>query len=385
MNNTSLAQNLSSNKIKEDLSFLKRNLLSIHPNPFFKISEKEFDKYVNNFPQKPNIFDFVKLVSSIGDSHTQVKSLMNYLGEYIFPFSSEYFQDGFYITETEKKESSNIGRKIKAINNVDINKIEKEISSLFACENIELTKERLSEWIYEPIFLEYLSITKEQYLEIKLEDTESFKITPILRQEKLFNPRNDKIKDSVTLNIRNPLKTFYFKDLSSYYIQYNRSAKESSTLITQIIEEVKKIKPQNVIIDLRNNNGGGSLVLDSLIDYLQENKNNITSYIFISRKTYSAAVVNALDLSDISGSVLMGETTSGAPTKFGQAEKDIVLPHSKIKVSIATKYFDEKEFKFGEPLKPSIEIHESIEDFLNGKDIVWEKYLSLIKEKDQSF
>ena len=54
---------------------------------------------------------------------------------------------------------------------------------------------------------------------------------------------------------------------------------------------------------------------------------------------------------------------------------EIVLPNSKIVLSVSTKYFEEKGYEFGAPLVPKIEVKESIQEYLGGIDVDWKEFL----------
>jgi hypothetical protein len=361
---------LDKHKIQEDLTFLKKCLKKFHPNPFFKTSEKSFNQRLHNFPSNPEIFDFIKLVSSLRDSHTRVHGLMEYLGSRVYPIDVIYLKDSyFYVSDSE-------GKRIVGINDLSVQEIEKHIGEIFACENKELLRVRLAEWIIEPTLINYLGFAeKDVTLEFEEGDTKSF--TSINRNS--FFPLEEKIKyDNEFTNIKGEvISSKYDKDLSILYIQYNDSSENSSEEIANLTKDIDRKSPRNIVVDLRNNLGWSSLWLDPLVDHLEKRKNETKTFCFVSRKTYSSAVINALDISDIKGSVSIGTKTSGSPTKFGQATKEIELPNSKLKIYISTKYFKENGFKFGEPFTPDYEIEPTVEEYLSGKDVVWEKFLDL--------
>ena len=103
-----------------------------------------------------------------------------------------------------------------------------------------------------------------------------------------------------------------------------------------------------------------------------ENQDRIIPIVFISNNTFSAAIINALNILDYKNSVSIGKKTAGAPTKFGQTV-EIVLPNSKIVLSVSTKYFEEKGYEFGDDfdeLKKRISASYEIVHYSDRKSVV---------------
>ena len=98
--------------------------------------------------------------------------------------------------------------------------------------------------------------------------------------------------------------------------------------------------------------------------------------VFLSNITYSAAIINALNILDGKQAISIGTKTSGAPTKFGQTET-FTLPNTEINIIISTKEFIEKGYKYGEPLVPHIETHQTIQEYLEGIDVEWKEFKNL--------
>jgi len=122
---------------------------------------------------------------------------------------------------------------------------------------------------------------------------------------------------------------------------------------------------RRLVSDLRRNGGGDfTLVRRYLLPVLGDRR----VYAIIGPVTFSAAMVNALDLKRESNAVLVGEPTGGRPNSYSE-HGEFPLPHSGLRVSYATRYY-----RFGEDADTAVEPDRRIEptwqDFLSGRDPV---------------
>jgi len=85
-------------------------------------------------------------------------------------------------------------------------------------ENEIVLSNVIEQWMYEPDFLKYLGIVDESLiLEIQTEN-KVIKLEPSeLTEEELYNPREENIQKSETLNPKGIYWTKYFQEFSTYY------------------------------------------------------------------------------------------------------------------------------------------------------------------------
>jgi len=269
----------------------------------------------------------------------------------------------------------NIGSQIISLNNHPIDNIVSKMSEVITHENEVVLQNAIEQWMFEPDFLKYLDIVDESLsLEIQTENKVLSLVPSEISEDELCNPREENIKNSETLNPKGLYWTKYFEDLKTYYLQYNECEDIKEEEIKGIIKEIAEKDTQFVVVDLRNNLGGSSSILDPLTKFLFDNQDKYTPVVFLSNTTYSAAVINALNILDCKNSISIGTKTSGSPTKFGETTT-ITLPNTNIDIVISTKYFEEKGYTFGQPLVPKIQTEQTIEQYLNAIDVDWEEFL----------
>ncbi len=372
----------TSKQILEDFKSLIKNLDEIHPNPFLFISKEDLEKDLYNLTSKSMdadeltfFFELMKIFSKIKDSHTRVKGIGRILSEKKYPFRLKFLNEKYYISAIDPEEKKYIGSQLLSLNNHPIDNVISKISEVITHENEVVLQNGIEQWIYEPDFLKYLGIVDENLsLEIQTE-SEIFILEPSeIIEEEFCNPREENIKNSETLNPKGLYWSKYFEDLKTYYLQYNQCEDITEEEIREIINEIKNNEVRFVVVDLRNNVGGSSLILDPLTKFLFENQDKYTPVVFLSNVTYSAAIINALNILDCKNSISIGTKTSGSPTKFGETTT-VTLTNTDLDVVISTKYFEEKGYTFGQPLVPKIETKQTVEQYLNAVDVDWEEFL----------
>ncbi len=162
---------------------------------------------------------------------------------------------------------------------------------------------------------------------------------------------------------RDVAKMYGIKDYENYP-DFNEFSKGLLNLI-----DAKKI--DKFVIDLRNNGGGDSSLMTTLVGKLANiDKLKGKFYVIIGRETFSSGVFAAVDFMDYAKAKFYGEPTGGNVNGYGEI-KYLVLPNSKLKISYSTKYFDLSP-KFKENFIPDVTVNETFNDYKQGTDDVYE-------------
>jgi len=136
-------------------------------------------------------------------------------------------------------------------------------------------------------------------------------------------------------------------------------------------------KSAALVIDLRDNSGGDSSILDRLIDSLKNNPEvNRRGRLFVltGRNTFSSAILNAARLRTETQAVFVGEPTGGAPNHFGEI-RAFELPNSRIRVWYSTKYFRYSDENVN-AIVPDVLAEPTFSDYRNGTDAVLEAVIA---------
>src|SRR5262249_19136415 len=111
---------------------------------------------------------------------------------------------------------------------------------------------------------------------------------------------------------------------------------------------------ERFIIDLRNNAGGDSSVLNPFLASGAARGSRFSTtrpILIIGRHTFSSAIINAVQMRQSPVRVI-GEPTGGSTNHYGNV-KTLVLPNSRLSVNYSTQYFAFPGYGAG-PMLPEV-------------------------------
>lgn len=404
-------QPLTMQQKQEDLDFLCRSLEEKHPDLYANISPEEFEKAKNETAAKLSSMDDVQfavaiqlLTAKAGDSHTsgnigafadQIKTL---------PFRLTDFGGSWILSTLEKKNARYLGASLTAVNGRPIDEVE-ELLSVFVSHDNEIKARR--QFPYNVVLLPVLKhfgiaegdgpVTLSVRTRTGKEET--FVVEPLSSTAKGIE--TEKLSDQIVAAPKTAwdrTRNYWFTVLNpkTLYIQYNVCRQDENLPMKQFLKQVDdKIKLgyySKIVVDLRNNGGGSDGVLLPLILKLQQRQKEqgFHLYTLIGETTFSSAIINSVELDVLTDTTLVGTPTSGSVNHFGSVNQ-FLLPHSQIKIGYSTKYIDLDRFMadtplfnrrpektYGnQPLFPELEIGQTFEDYLAGRDTAVEAILDL--------
>ncbi len=381
---------------REDLQILLTTLENNHPDIYSVTKEKDFkalyeEVLISAPPQMQDIdfyFTVRELIAQIGDSHTMVgfpKDMAASL--YALPIQIAYINNAWRLIVVEKSQEPMLGSEVLSINGgVSIEQIMERAERLVGYDNQVWFKQNVSQLLNVAEFYSYLGIAENPSDPITLtidhrtcQNVSSSSITPISITE--FYQ-----KEFVTL-YDNPSRTgsarvYYrteFLDTQEdiLFIQYNVCASDPAFPVDIFIEEtlalVSSKKPAKIIVDLRYNGGGDSSLLEPMIDGLatyQKTQGFSLDVLIGGERTFSSALMNAVQLKQRSNATLVGTPTGGSVNHFGGEVKTLTLPNSRIPLQYSTKFFVMDKAHQGGSLQPDVLVSPTVDDLLSGVDTV---------------
>lgn len=374
--------NLTSEEWTYDLNYLKEKLPKKHTNPFFNITQDQFnssiDKIIEDVPNLNSDEIQVKIneaISSIGDAHTKLINFDN-PNSSSYPIELYWFQDGYYIINTSEEYKNLIGKKIISINNKDISEIVSKLNASVCNDNLSNVQCQIPSLISNPVVLKAYKIIDNDTCTFELSDKDnktkdSIALTPSkLNSIKFVEDSSDRISLIKSCNLS---KLEYIDSENAVYLRFD-TCKLFNKIFSDALDKINTTKAKSFIIDIRNNGGGNSAGVDTLLELCKSIQNDIKIYVIIGRNTFSSAIIYADNLKNQINCTFYGEPTSGSPNHYGEVRK-LTLPNSKLIVQYSTKYFNfidttEKSFL------PDVYVNLSIDDYLNNSDAVLKKILN---------
>lgn len=168
------------------------------------------------------------------------------------------------------------------------------------------------------------------------------------------------------------------------YVQVNNLVDDEDEKLPELGQRLwtvlEKAKPKNLIVDLRHNNGGNTLLypelLRTLIAYSREPGNQI--YVLIGRRTYSATANFITDLERLADPVFVGEASSECCNLYGDATY-VRLPYSKIEGELTNvKWNLSSPSDRRREMSPGVPVQLTAEDYFAGRDPVMETVQRMI-------
>jgi hypothetical protein len=188
-------------------------------------------------------------------------------------------------------------------------------------------------------------------------------------------------------------KNYWLKPLpenAALYFQFNkvRDMKDESlaSFSSRLHERLSTGEVRHLIIDVRHNNGGNNGLLRPLIRTLvafemASAENRI--YVITGRNTFSAAQNFINRVEAWTDAVFVGEPSSSSPNFVGE-ETNLLLPYSRIRGSISTRYWqdsspgDERAW-----ISPDIPVVLSFKDYFANRDPAMEALLEMIPRRPE--
>lgn len=369
---------------KEDLTFFADNFKSKHVKPFTKITEAEFDQAVKEIePEKLSdqqiILKLWQLMSRVGDSHSRV----NPPGSIRFtqyPIAFMHLTDGWYIFAIDQPHQQVLEGKLLMIGSTPIDEACKKLSTLIASENDSQTQSQLKRLLQltEPLhFVGVVDDPQKASFTIRTKEGKETVVTlaPITRAPAkwMFGIKPETWPSH--LKERRPQHGFTWLD-NTLYVWYDRCAEFPQYPIKKwtqdVLNQIDEKKPTKVIVDLRRNGGGNSVLLEPLINSLAKTEANDKEKLFvlIGPATFSSAMMNAQHFKTRTKATLVGEPTGGSPNHFGEV-KTFTLPHSKCVVQYSTKKFQMTKDN-AQTIEPHLVVKPTPQGFFADKDDVLE-------------
>ncbi|NRF37745.1 S41 family peptidase [Pedobacter foliorum] len=377
---SSFSQTLSKVDFMEDLEFLKKTLPVKHTNLFAKIDRSQFENKVDQVSMRSNGFDrnrfiveLFKLTQSIGDEHTFIEVDFTK----ILPIQFELFKEGLFVVGVDSANASVLNSKLESINGHPLSEVLARFKEIIQHENPSYFDDRLLQHLNNPVLLNGLEL-------IDNDSTATFALSNSSGQIQKITLRPVAGKDVTRLNLaRSGGSLLSHKEKSNYWFDYNADEKilyfnysecreHQQYPFAKFSEELFPIidgqKPEKIILDLRYNGGGSSAILNPFIEKISGSYLNKKGkfFVLIGKKTFSSAVMNAVDLKKNSNAIFIGQATSGNINHYGEV-RGFSLPKSKIVVAYSTKYWERWKGKKG-PLKPDRDVKYSIKNYTAGKD-----------------
>lgn len=152
-------------------------------------------------------------------------------------------------------------------------------------------------------------------------------------------------------------------DSGILHLLYNRCSEDPEQPFTEFVDEAFASIPdmdslRAVVVDLRNNSGGNSLLIRPLYKRLAALSPSVRLYAAIGPMTFSSGLMNAIELDQkFDDLILLGRPTGGRPNHYGEV-RSVQLPSGN-HISYSTSYFRNDPDNDDPYLSPELSVPET--------------------------
>lgn len=345
---------------QQDLAYLVQELPRLHVDAFHAIDKSEFALRAAalraNIPKLTDtevVLQLMALVARIGDGHTTLNYAPFYQGESawrLYPLSLAWLEDGWYVVGAQAAHQTLLGAKVNSIAGTPIDDAFARVAPLVAADNEVQRRTSGATLMLTAEVLAALDVVTEAIsapFAFTLLDGRAITVTlePMVAEKLQLQPLQPQTAPSETpLALQNPQRWYWFASLpeqNALYFQYDVCNEMAdypfADFNADLFETVDAEGLTRILVDLRSNGGGNSAVLQPFLAALAE-RPELEVYVLIGRRTFSSALMNAIELDQQANAVLVGEATGGRPNHYGEV-RTFSLPNSKVAISYATKHF----------------------------------------------
>ncbi len=369
----------------QDIEALAKDLPRLHLSLFFKTSRETFDREVDTLKTRVAemrdyevVTGLIRLAALPGDAHTAI-SPFTYPGFRRLPLRLRFLADGLIVTSATAAAAPLLGGRVTRIGAMEIAEVIERIGPVISRDNEAWLRAIAPNYLVIPEILHALRIVDDPErvtITVTLGDGSSRQMDLGAFPQGQEGAFTDASSASLPLYRQRSQENYWYtwteKDV--LLVEYNRcqdaSADPMSSFARRVLDDIDRRPPLAVIIDLRQNAGGASAVIDPLFQGLRSRGFLAQSgrlFGFIGNTTFSSALLNAITLKRELGAILIGEPTGGKPNGYGEV-KAFALPNSGLSVSYSTKFF--RSWPEGDPdsLYPDIAAPISSDDYRDGRD-----------------
>jgi hypothetical protein len=359
---------LSKAQWREDLQYFASELQKRHKNLFHNVSREQFEKSVKELDAAiPTLEDYqiivrmLQITAKVGDGHTIVVPPEWFKA---LPVRLYWFGDQLRVTHAAEPYKEALGARVIKIGNVGIKEAKERLIATVLSE-VESKNEwyvlnMSASWMSSPEVLQTIGIAPSaERVPFTFENDAgkqfTLEIVSLKRTAdagggapKLPVPMLSAAKEE-PLYRQKPnegLWYVYLPDSQTVYVNFRRYPKCSLLGGCQEFDDVMKLvdesKATRLVFDLRGNGGGDSTkVRRSLIPAIQKRAQiNQKGHLFVitGRRTFSAALWNAIDFKKQTNAIIVGEPPGEQPNSYSEND-EMTLPNSRLVVSYSTKYY----------------------------------------------
>ncbi|MEA2553153.1 MAG: hypothetical protein QOJ65_1329 [Fimbriimonadaceae bacterium] len=385
-------------KWRYDIDFLTTEMKRMHyrwsmeglPN---SVSEgaKKLKRDVPKLDDGEIMMGLQKLMVQLGDGHSTIYPYSPAIKIMRLPFQVYRFEEGVFILDADQTDLK--GSRVLSIGGRPIEELWSKLGVYVSRDN-----DKGIDWI-GPQFLvvngalrEFGATAPDDKVTVKVSkegQEKEISLTPIpvsidfLHHNKLV-PADP---TSAPLYLQRQDDFYWSKampEAKALYVQFNQVASKKGESLpafgVRLRKDLEADPVENLIVDIRHNNGGNTDLEPELIRTLiSYSAHGGRIFLITGRNTFSAAQNFENDIVRMAGPIVVGEPSSSKPFFIGESA-EFVLPYSQLHGSISTRLHTVNARDQRVWIAPDIPVPVTAADYFAGKDAAMDAVLEVIRD-----
>ena len=338
-----------------------------------------------------------RIIVMLGDGHTSLYPFPTAKVRFKpLPLVFHYFSDGLFVINAKEPYAKLIGKKVVAIGERDTENLLDDLRPYVSRDNDQGLR-----WL-GPRFLVctdllqamgYTNTTDFAVFTVATSD-ETREIVQVAANGYMvsgkLSPPIGTPEDAVPLWLSNVTENYWhmaMPKLDGLYVQFNQVRDKEGQSIAEyaktLMVELKTTQSQNLILDLRHNNGGNNFLIWPLIRLLVHHEMsgpNHRVFVITGHGTFSACQNFINFVERMTSAVFVGEPSSSRPNFTGE-DTNVQLPYSGLRLSISSRYWQDSYPGDRRPwISIPIPVELSSTDYFQNRDPVLETLQELLSK-----
>ncbi|MEK6372058.1 MAG: hypothetical protein AABO58_05130 [Acidobacteriota bacterium] len=369
---------------RRDLAYFARELPKRHANAFHAVSRETFDATVRELDSRTEtasdaemVVGLMRLTALVGDGHTNVHipKEWNRLAIQIQTFGDEW-----RVTRVTPATKAILGAKVTAIGGMAIADVVQRLAPLSPQDELPpLQRATLVANMHIVEVLRGVGVNPAEITAVADDGTSStvpVAAIPLAAQmQQQWVPLS---AETPPLSRRDPQSAFVIQNVSerkAVYVNWRRydNLSDNAAKLWQLVDSVGAT---TVVIDLRQNGGGDFKVgRRYMVSEAAKRAAKVKTIVLIGARTFSAAMVNAIDFRNEAHALLAGDTIGEKPNSYSEND-EMTLPASRLVLSYSTRYYKFVPDDAPNVVEPDQRVEQTWADAKAGRDAALDWALS---------
>jgi hypothetical protein len=256
----------------EDLNYFVSKIEELHPNPYRNYDKEAFYEKLeiiknqdSDLSKSSMIKVIAYLTSLLNDAHTCV--MLSSFNKKV-PISFSIMEDKLYIVNIKESNSDALYKEVLFINDIPTNDFLSKLDSYISYETTAYRDFKRCELLNNPYVLECYELINSDIYSISYDNNGQI-------EDINFNYKEDSYENLVIPISDKKYDYKVIEDYNTLYIRYTSCKEEDNYSMQEFANDIDNIINKGinkVIVDIRNNQGGDSLVIKPLIKVLEQFK-----------------------------------------------------------------------------------------------------------------